>query len=122
MLRTSVAEGARGERFGANKAASRRLIKACKAGNVLQARALLEGGADANFFRRKGSRKTALYHAATRGHGELVRMLLSAGADPTMRDSKGVTIVQAVAKQGHAEIGQLLRRRQLPSLPAVPED
>lgn len=52
-------------------------------------------------------RQTALSQAAANGHTEVVRLLLSRGADPNIRDEGGSTALQ---RAENSEIGHLLRR------------
>ena len=45
---------------------------------------LLEAGADVNTLDRRGA--TPLHHAAGEGRGDIVRLLLARGANPSYRD------------------------------------
>ena len=63
------------------------LLAAILAGNVDGVRAAL--GAGANARAADENRVTLVMHAAEVGNGEVVRLLLAAGADPTARDSDG---------------------------------
>ncbi|CAO2654101.1 Nn.00g108340.m01.CDS01 [Neocucurbitaria sp. VM-36] len=52
--------------------------------------------------------KTALMIAAMKGHVDIVRLLLHAGADVEMRDRRGKTALVLAQEGGHAEVVQLL--------------
>lgn len=52
---------------------------------------------------------TALMMAAKNGHGEIVRYLLSRGADPLLTNRNGDTAFTLASKAGHAEIASFLR-------------
>ena len=59
---------------------------------------------------RNTSGSTALMYAALTGRMENVRLLLAAGADPGLKDGKGIT-AQLMAKwQGFADIVKLLEQ------------
>lgn len=54
--------------------------------------------------------RTALYMAAGRGHVSFVELLLSRGADPSMRRAGGRTPLGIAAYNGHTEVVRLLLR------------
>lgn len=93
------------------------LMRACAVLNVEGARRLLAAGASANLSDDRGW--TALRHAG-RKYGmkakektwSMVRMLVEAGADPSIVDAKGVTPAQAMAaKAPLGAIAELLALR-----------
>jgi len=45
-----------------------------------------------------------------RGHREVVRQLLAAGADVNVKDEKGATALILASVQGHREIAEMLRK------------
>jgi ankyrin repeat protein len=51
---------------------------------------------------------TALMLAAKNGQTEVVRFLLSKGADKGLRDANGLTALEHAKGQGHQDIVQLL--------------
>jgi ankyrin repeat protein len=60
------------------------LIRAVRAGNMEAASFLLEHGADVNAHDEARSGDTALHDAASSGTYEMVKLLMDAGADPTI--------------------------------------
>ena len=60
---------------------------------------------------REAGLGTALHVAATRGQKEAVTLLLERGADPSLKDTKGKTVLQKAGESGHEEIVELLRKR-----------
>ena len=52
--------------------------------------------------------RTALIEAAQRGHPKLVRLLLQAGAEPSIRDDVHETALLKAAANGHLEVVHLL--------------
>lgn len=77
-------------------------------GDADKARAAIAQGADVN--RRATDGQTPLLDAAQRGHAEVVRVLLDAGADPRITDSGNMTSTPAhkAAYMGHADVARLL--------------
>jgi len=55
------------------------------------------------------SGRTPLIMATVNGHTEIVRALLSRGADANMKDADGWTALTFAQEYGHAEIEKLLR-------------
>ena len=53
---------------------------------------------------------TALIYAAGGGHVEVVRLLVSAGADASVRNGAGTTALDRASAQGRGDIATLLRR------------
>ena len=74
---------------------------------------LLEHGADPNArWAHWDAEVTPLHLAASQGHGEIVRMLVAAGADPGIRDSKHDSDAIGWAEFfKHPEIVEILKGR-----------
>ena len=70
---------------------------------------LLSHGADPN-ARENGDNVTPLHLAAAHGLLESVRILLDAGADPSIPDGDGVTALEHARSRGYDEIAALLSR------------
>ncbi len=62
---------------------------------------------------RDGNGSTPLHIACTKGHLELVRYLLTAGADPLAGDNENSTPLHAAAIGGNTDIAQLLLDRNI---------
>jgi hypothetical protein len=86
------------------------LIDAAEKGDQPRVNTLLDEGADINIIRGDSNDlgQTALYCAAVRNNKELVRMLLSRGADPNIADLYGLFPLQRAAAMGLYEIAELL--------------
>jgi hypothetical protein len=82
------------------------LVKAVYRGNVAEARALLDSGADVNWRSRDGW--PLLHYAVSGGHAEAVRLLLKAGADVNAQTRDGVTPVINAIEWGYAEVVEVL--------------
>ena len=90
------------------------LIPASERGHVDYVRRVLETGIDVDHVNRLGW--TALLEAVVLGdggpdHQQVVRLLLAAGADPSIPDSDGVTALQHAQARGHPALVRLLRGR-----------
>lgn len=84
---------------------TRPLWFACDSGRVAIAQLLIECGAKVN--ENTGwhdDHPTALHRASFKGHAEVVRLLLSAGADPAIRSQAGKTALDVAAKKNKAEL------------------
>ena len=84
---------------------------AAKSGDIAGVQAELDKGVDVNAKREGGS--TPLHGAAEGGHGEIVELLIVAGADlhartVPMLGGGGWTPLHSAARQGHREIVELL--------------
>ncbi len=53
---------------------------------------------------------TILMLASYYGHLQLVQLILSRGADPSLQDKQGRTALQRAGESGHAGIAELLRQ------------
>jgi uncharacterized protein len=76
------------------------------------ARALLARGAPVDA--RQGSPDTAftpLMEAGFNGQAEMVELLLSHGADPALRDERGLTAADHARQNGHAAVAERLGER-----------
>src|SRR5690606_16834660 len=69
---------------------------------------LIANGADVNVPEASGNETAALHWAAYQQDAELVRALLDAGAEPSVRNLFGATPLMEAAAVGHTEIIRLL--------------
>lgn len=88
------------------------VIPASERGHVDYVRRVVTTGIDVDHVNRLGW--TALLEAVILGDGgarhvEIVRILLDAGADPSLADGDGVTPLEHAERLGHREIAVLLR-------------
>ena len=88
-------------------------IPASERGHVAYVRRVVRTGVDIDHVNNLGW--TALLEAIILGdggtkHQEIVRILLAAGADPTIADSDGVTPLRHAEQRGYHEIAAMLRR------------
>lgn len=70
-------------------------------------RLLIERGADVNAVQTAGYRP--LHDAAVAGRADLVKILLTAGADPAVRCDRGKTPAEYATERGHDAIAATLR-------------
>jgi ankyrin repeat protein len=83
------------------------LLLALSRGHAEVAKYLLEAGADVTLADEAGN--AALHQAAGRGHGEIVRLLLShSKAELNVRGECGMTPLLLALSQGHAEVVKYL--------------
>ncbi len=86
------------------------LLRAAEQGDAAAARALIASGAPVDAENRYGA--TPLFFAAERGHLEIARMLLDAGADPDRSDRfYGMTALSRALGAGRREVALLLLER-----------
>jgi len=76
-------------------------------------RALVQHGAVVDT--RDGQQRTALHRAVGFGHAESVRVLLAAGADPSLGDRHGYSAIQRAIVTGHRDIAELIHSYRLPA-------
>jgi ankyrin repeat protein len=97
--------------------ATRALLRAAERGRPKQVRTAIEKGArlDENRVAFAGEdRQSALVAAALQGHAGVVRVLLEAGADPTVPEKDGFTVWHAAAFQGRAKVLVVLDELSVP--------
>ena len=89
----------------------RELHQASEDGNLKELRSILSSGmADVNCIGGRDD-ATPLHYASTKGHREVVKLLLDRGADPNKHDNvkkKGWTPLHESADEGHKDVVRLL--------------
>ena len=83
-----------------------RLVLAAAEGDEAAVARYLERVGSADFVSLKG--ETPLGNAAANGHLEIVRLLLDAGADASLRDAADRTAAEYAARNGHLAVHALL--------------
>jgi uncharacterized protein len=87
------------------------LVEAVRAGDLEAARRAIRKGADPNASESRHRGGSVLAIAAQNGAGELIRLLLDAGASPNIVSGFEWTPLRAASIYGHAEVVSLLRER-----------
>ena len=77
---------------------------ACFFGHYDTAEYLVKAGAPINSSSRNALKATPLHSAAAASHEKIVKLLLSHGADPNIREEGGFTALHAAAQNGNVEI------------------
>ena len=72
-------------------------------GHAAVATALLDAGSEVD-TRNPHTGKTALSHAAFEGHVEVVKLLISKGADPRLVDKHGYSPLMLAAAKNHHDV------------------
>jgi hypothetical protein len=88
------------------------LFRACMKGDAPQVHALLEAGADANAANNGIS---ALMFAVNAGNVEIVKLLVSAGADVNYKNEEGVGALFLAAYSGDADMASALLSKDIRS-------
>ncbi|MBT2520196.1 ankyrin repeat domain-containing protein [Arthrobacter sp. ISL-28] len=110
VLRLTLAN--RADVSSTNRFGGTALIPASEHGHVETVRILIAAGVPVNHVNNLGW--TAMQEAILLNKGgprqqEVVRLLLAAGADPTIRDPEGRTALDNAERLGFAEIARLIR-------------
>lgn len=91
---------------------SKELVEAAKMGNVVKAESLLKQGADVNSREQNGQLALMGYNlllwASSKGHFEMVKLLLSYGADVNSTDIQNRSPLIMAAAGGYMDIAVLL--------------
>ena len=111
VLRLTLAHGA--DLKSTNRYGGTALIPACHYGHVETVREMLKTKVDVNHVNNLGW--TALLEAIILSDGgarhiEIVRLLVSHGANPSLADRDGVTPLQHAKRRGYASIASILER------------
>ena len=111
VLRLTLAHGA--DLKSTNRYGGTALIPACHYGHVDTVREMLKTKVDVNHVNNLGW--TALLEAIILSDGgarhiEIVRLLVSHGANPSLADRDGVTPLQHAKRRGYASIASILER------------
>jgi ankyrin repeat protein len=112
VLQLTLAAGA--DVASTNRYGGTALIPASEHGHVETVRILLAAGVPVNHVNNLGW--TAMQEAILLNDGgprqqEVVRLLMEAGADPTIRDPQGRTALENAERLGFVEIANLIRAR-----------
>ena len=75
------------------------------------AKCLLEQGANLN-YRTRNNGATPLQRAVTANKPEMVKYLLSLGADPSIKDLDGLNAMDRATRDGHHHIVEILQRKR----------
>ena len=85
------------------------LFDAVEFGDRQYAEVLLDAP-DVNVNARDLTGTTILMLASSYGHAELVRLILSRGADPNSQDNRGRTALRRASESGHHKVVELLKQ------------
>ncbi len=115
MLRLTLAAGA--DVRNTNRFGGTALIPASEHGHVDTVKILIAAGVPVNHVNKLGW--TALQEAMLLNNGgprqqEVVRLLLEAGTDPSIRDPQGRTALENAERLGYGAIAKLIREREQP--------
>jgi ankyrin repeat protein len=88
---------------------SKRLINACKKGDLKAAKIVISNGARVDL--RDSERNSPLHHAVSGRNANLVKYLISLEADVKAKTIRGVTPLHLAAKNGDKEIVELLIKK-----------
>lgn len=83
------------------------LVKAIWYDEIVEVRNLLAQGVDVNVL-DKNTDSTALFESVAQGKLEIVNALISAGADPNVKNSTGLTALMRLSEDSSAEIVRAL--------------
>ena len=84
------------------------LLTAARAGHADTVRTLLSQP-DAKINGRDENGNTALIEAARFGHDQVVQVLLTAGADPKLKNNEGKTAMMLAVQGGHDDVVRVLK-------------
>lgn len=90
------------------------LLYACRGSSTEAARLLVQKGAGVNIRSHKQG-FTPLIAAAAVGNPEIVQLLLTSGADPTLKDRDGIAAEQFARERGFPAIAELLQNAATPA-------
>ncbi|CAL5185282.1 unnamed protein product [Lathyrus oleraceus] len=96
-----------GNSFGCS-ASGERLVSAARDGDLVEAKMLLEFNPSLAKYSTFGGLNSPLHFAASKGHNEIVALLLEKGADVNSRNYCGQTALMQACRHGHWEVGQTL--------------
>jgi uncharacterized protein len=90
------------------------LCRSATAGKIELAELLLEKGANVNesFANDDQYEATPLALASAAGHADLVKLFLSKGADPSLKDSEGKTALDVASAANHQQVVDLLKSHE----------
>ena len=74
-------------------------------------RILLDGGACIEVREGDVNKNTSLLRGAMRGHEEIVRILLNAGANLDVTNASGETPLSIATKKGHVKVVDILKEK-----------
>ncbi|KAK7380270.1 hypothetical protein VNO78_32778 [Psophocarpus tetragonolobus] len=96
-----------GNSFGCS-ASGERLVSAARDGDLIEAKMLLECNPCLAKYSTFGGLNSPLHFAASKGHNEIVALLLENGADVNSRNYCGQTALMQACRYGHWEVVQNL--------------
>ncbi|MBU8932900.1 MAG: ankyrin repeat domain-containing protein [candidate division Zixibacteria bacterium] len=105
VARTLLEKGANPDIINTNGMTA--LHNSVKEGSVEMCQVLLTNGANASLPNLKTG-GTPLHYACTKGYLNIVELLVSSGADLTVKDNKGLTPLHYAGKYGHRTVADLL--------------